>query len=287
MRMADEIDQGQANGEVRTRADNQHVQTSDKLASLDDIGVSRQRLSEWREVRDAGNDVVEGALSRAIAEGRSPTKAEILQAAREIRGEGDKKVRRAERERELGAKQCALPSKRYGVIVADPEWRFEPYSRKTGLNRSADKYYPTSSTELIAARDVASIAAADCVLFLWATAPMLPHALLVMGAWGFDYRSHQVWVKDKLGTGYWFRNQHELLLVGVRGDIPAPAPGENQPSVIGTPRGSHSEKPECFLESIEGLYPSLPKIELNRRGAPREGWDAWGLEATGHAEDMN
>jgi hypothetical protein len=43
-------------------------------------------------------------------------------------------------------------------------------------------------------------------------------------------------------------------------------------------------------EAIEILYPSLPKIELNRRGPPREGWDAWGLEATeqlGHAEDMN
>jgi hypothetical protein len=53
---------------------------------------------------------------------------------------------------------------------------------------------------------------------------MLPQALAVMAAWGFEYRSHAVWAKDRVGTGYWFRNQHELLLIGVRGAIPAPAP---------------------------------------------------------------
>jgi hypothetical protein len=44
----------------------------------------------------------------------------------------------------------------------------------------------------------ASIAAQDCALFLWATVPMLPQALLAMAAWGFDYRSHVIWAKDRL-----------------------------------------------------------------------------------------
>ena len=29
---------------------------------------------------------------------------------------------------------------------------------------------------------------------------------------------------------------------------------------------------------IEKYYPNLPKIELNRRGLPRPGWEAWGNE---------
>jgi N6-adenosine-specific RNA methylase IME4 len=190
----------------------------------------------------------------------------------------DKQARRAEREAELGATQLALPAKKYGVIVADPEWRFEPWSRETGMDRAADNHYPTSCTEVIAARDVASIAADGCVLFLWATAPMLPQALEVLTAWGFEYRSHVVWVKDHIGTGYWFRNKHELLLVGTRGEIPAPAPGEQWPSAINAPVEEHSAKPEIFLEMIEGHFRSLPKIELNRRGAARPGWDAWGNE---------
>ena len=111
----------------------------------------------------------------------------------------------------------ALPDKKYAVIVADPEWRFEPRSRETGMDRAADNHYPTSELDAIKARGVASIAADDCVLFLWATAPMLPQALAVMEAWGFAYKSHAIWVKDRIGTGYWFRNKHELLLIGPEG----------------------------------------------------------------------
>ena len=55
---------------------------------------------------------------------------------------------------------------------------------------------------------------------------MLPHALTVMAAWGFDYVSHYAWGKDKIGTGYWSREKHELLLIGTRGKVPCPAQGE-------------------------------------------------------------
>jgi len=35
----------------------------------------------------------------------------------------EKKTARLEREASLGAKQCALPDKKYGVIYGDPPWR--------------------------------------------------------------------------------------------------------------------------------------------------------------------
>lgn len=216
----------------------------------------------------------------------------VSEAYRRIKAEKEaakqaKKERRANREAALGERiargnddlaQAAASGKRYGVILADPEWRFEPYSRETGMDRAADNHYPTSPTAAIAARPVAEIAARDCVLFLWATAPMLPDALAVMAAWGFTYRSHCIWRKDRPGTGYWFINTHELLLVGTRGDVPCPAPGEQMRSVIDAPLGAHSEKPAFAHEMIERLFPSLPKIELNARAA-RPGWDVWGAEA--------
>ena len=40
---------------------------------------------------------------------------------------------------------------------------------------------------------------------------MLPQALEVMAAWGFVYKTHIAWVKDKDGTGYWFRNKHPKI----------------------------------------------------------------------------
>lgn len=190
----------------------------------------------------------------------------------------EKKAKRSTREADLALRQRALPVKRYGVIYADPEWRFEPYSRETGMDRAADNHYPTTPLNDIVLRPVADIAARDCVLFLWATAPMLKAALRVLENWGFAYKSHFIWDKERIGNGYWNRNRHELLLVGTRGDIPAPAMGEQWESLIRVPPGEHSAKPEIFAEMIEAYYPNLPKIELNARHA-RPGWDVWGLEA--------
>ncbi len=200
----------------------------------------------------------------------------------------EKRTRRARLEAELGARQRALPQKRYGVVYADPPWRFEPYSRITGMDRAAENHYPTSSLAEIKALDVKSIAAADCVLFLWATAPMLPPAVDVMGAWGFAYKTCAVWNKDRIGTGYWFRNKHEILLVGTRGHVPAPAMGTQWPSLVEAPVGRHSQKPAILYEMIETYFPTLPKIELHARGVvPRPGWDVWGLEAPAPEEQRS
>jgi N6-adenosine-specific RNA methylase IME4 len=109
---------------------------------------------------------------------------------------------------------------------------------------------------------------------------MLPQAIEVMEAWGFIYKTCAVWSKDRIGTGYWFRNKHEILLVGTRGHVPAPAMGTQWSSLIPAPVGRHSEKPEAFCEMIESYFPTLPKIELHARGVvQRPGWDVWGLEA--------
>jgi N6-adenosine-specific RNA methylase IME4 len=177
----------------------------------------------------------------------------------------EKKERRARREAELGERQRALPDKRYGVILADPPWRFEPYSRITGMDRAADNHYPTNALEEIKALTVAAIAARDCALFLWATVPMLPQAHEVMASWGFTYKSNFVWAKDRIGTGYWGRNKHEHLLIGTRGHVPAPAMGTQAASLIEAPVGRYSEKPAVLYGIIDRDFPTLPKIELRAR----------------------
>lgn len=249
-------------------------------ATLSDLDISRSQSSRWQQFAALPLEEQETKIAKAkrIAVATIDGDQDVLKEARADR-QREKTTKRATRERILGGIQCALPTRKYGVIVADPEWRFEPWSRTTGMDRAADNHYPTSCTEVIAARDVPEIAADDCVLFLWATIPMLPHALMVMGAWGFDYKSHYVWIKDKAGTGYWAREAHELLLIGTQGKPVAPAMGTQYASAIQSPRLSHSQKPEWFLEMIESWYPTMPKIELNRRGPPRAGWDAWGNQA--------
>jgi N6-adenosine-specific RNA methylase IME4 len=196
----------------------------------------------------------------------------------------EKQQRRTDREAELGAKQLAWPTKISGVIYVDVPWSWASYSQITGMDRAPS--YPTMDLDAIKALDIASIAAPDCVLFMWATVPTLMQAGEVMAAWGFEYKSHIVWLKkdrggekDRGGTGYWNRCVHEILLIGTRGKIPAPAQGTQEDSVIAASIGEHSAKPAAFAEMIERLYPTLPKIELFARGAPRPRWDVWGNEA--------
>lgn len=213
-------------------------------------------------------------MAFAVAEGIR----EVIKEARAERHRKRKK-QRAKREKIVAENIAALPQKRYGVILADPEWRFEAWSEKGLDSTSAHNHYGTSPLDEIKRRDVGSLAADDSVLFLWATVPMLPQALEVMNAWGFGYVSNFAWHKNKAGTGYWNRNKHEHLLIGTRGKIPAPADGMQFESVIVADVRAHSQKPDAVYEIIEAYFPNIPKIELNLRGAPRPGWDGWGAEA--------
>lgn len=272
------------------------IEEAARMVNVDAAGTERARTVLARATPEVREAVDKGRLSVAAAAQASKLPEETQRKIADEASAGRanvvrtviKKETRDAREVDLGRRQHALPEKKYGVILADPEWRFEPYSRDTGMDRSPDNHYDTSDTLDIIARPVVNIAAKDAVLWLWATAPMLPQALRVMAGWGFEYKTHLIWHKtrngDGRGSGYWFTGEHELLLVGTRGSIPAPATAVG-PSIIQLPwQGRHSAKPEEFAELIEALYPNLPKIELNRRGAPRPGWDAWGNEAAEAAE---
>jgi N6-adenosine-specific RNA methylase IME4 len=216
------------------------------------------------------------------------------------------KHRRDERLAHISSKAAGFPDGKFAVIYCDIPRRFNVRSRETGLERSPDNHYPTMTFDELIALSVADLAAPDCVLFFWSTAASLLDDIEIMTEWGFvalrsrdesgrlkrdaagrallpvgagSYRSHQVWAKDRAGTGYWFRSKHELLLVGVRGNVPAPLPGTQDDSLINAPVGAHSQKPDCFRNMIGRHYAGLPMIELFCRGAPGPGWQAFGNQA--------
>lgn len=194
-----------------------------------------------------------------------------------------KQERRDGREKELGERQIAMPEGKFGVIVEDYEWDHETWS-EAGKDRHAGNHYPVSrdahTAEEIVNRtaDRFACAADDCFLGMWTTIPHLAIAIDVLRMRGFDYKSHYVWGKDRIITGYWSRGKHEVMLIGVKGNIPCPAMGTQDASLIMAPSGAHSEKPECFMAMIERYFPTLPKLELNSRKS-RPGWTVWGLDA--------
>lgn len=173
--------------------------------------------------------------------------------------------------------------RQYPVIYADPPWQYEHC--KTD-NRAIENHYPTMTLKDICAFPVSDLATSDAVLFLWSTSPKLAEAMQVIESWGFVYRTCMVWVKDKIGMGYYARQEHELLLIATRGSLPVPEPQNRPPSVIKAPRLAHSEKPVEFYEAIERMYPEYDKYELFGR-KPRKGWAVFGNEVEVNGGDGN
>jgi N6-adenosine-specific RNA methylase IME4 len=277
---------------------NQHSEGLPIGRSSELLNVSERTVARAREVLNRGTQELQSAVERGAvsvaaaadvatesAEAQreivAPGEREILEAAKRIRG-ARAEVRRAERVARIltisGGNSPLPQNQKYPVILADPPWHFEVYNEDSGIERAAANHYPTMSLAEICELSIADLAAPDAVVFLWTTAPHLHEAFEVLAAWGFQYVSNLVWVKDKFGLGYWVRNQHELVLIARRGDMPTPAPACRPPSVIQAPTREHSRKPDEVYALIERMYPELPKIELFSR-SPREGWAAWGNQS--------
>lgn len=169
--------------------------------------------------------------------------------------------------------------KKYSVIYADPPWSY----KNKGTRAAADRHYGTMSLEDIKNLQVEEIAEHDCVLFLWATFPMIREALETIRAWGFEYKTAAfVWVKKNrrsdswfMGLGNWTRSNTEICLLATRGRPKRVSASVR--SLVISHIGRHSAKPPEVRESIVRLMGDVNRIELFARERA-EGWDAWGNE---------
>ncbi len=168
--------------------------------------------------------------------------------------------------------------KKYQIIYADPPWRYDFSNTK---NREIENHYATLTLNDIKALDVPCDT--NCILYLWATAPKLLEALEVMKAWGFTYKTQAIWDKGMIGMGYWWRGQHEILMVGVKGKMSPPEQSRRESSIYNEKRTRHSKKPKHYKEFISRAYPDLNKIELFAR-EKTPGWDVWGNEVDSDIE---
>ncbi len=190
--------------------------------------------------------------------------------------------------------------KRFRCIAADPPWN----ERGGGqITRGAQRHYELMTTSaIIETLKYSPLWLPDpegCLLWLWATSNYLRDGFEVMDGLGFEYITHLVWVKDKIGLGQRTRQRHEHLLLGRMGKVPVPAPPDRPDSVIdeleaesaayesaayaaafaGTLREAkehHSKKPAEAYRRIERSCEG-PRLECFAR-EQREGWTVWGNE---------
>jgi N6-adenosine-specific RNA methylase IME4 len=178
-----------------------------------------------------------------------------------------------------------LRGRKFRTVLADPPWRFVNRTGKMAPEHKRLNRYGTMTTEEICQLPVAEVLDRTAHLYLWTPNALLPDALKVMAAWGFEYKTNIVWHKvrkdggsDGRGVGFYFRNVTELVLFGVRGPgARTLAPGRRQVNFMASRKREHSRKPDEQYALIESCSPG-PYLEMFARGT-RRNWTYWGNQA--------
>lgn len=181
--------------------------------------------------------------------------------------------------------KVSLPKGIFDVIYADPAIRFNNRS----IRGSADNNYETMEIEDIArgifnGENVRHIIAENAVMFMWFPSSILFYEIVttiagvaisvpaykyILNSWGFDtIKTDFVWDKKIIGPGTYSKNQHETLIMAIKGEMPTPA--ERFSSIHSEQRTqTHSQKPIHFYEMIEQMYPQRKYVELWARPEKR------------------
>jgi N6-adenosine-specific RNA methylase IME4 len=173
-----------------------------------------------------------------------------------------------------------LPLFGLDLVIADPPWLFALRS-SAGEEKSPQAQYDCMTLEAIKALPVGHLVGCDSWLLLWATAPLLPQAIEVMHAWGFQYRTRFAWRKTtargkvRMGPGYVVRTMHEDILVGAIGQ---PSYARAFPSIFDGLAREHSRKPDAFYHLVERFAPAARRVDLFSRQS-RPGFTSWRNEA--------
>jgi len=224
-------------------------------------GVSRRKMEQAAFVKKEAPilfaEVKEGAISLAAAV-RDTKKKKQIEALEDIK-----------------TKEVKLLDGKFDVLVIDPPWPIKKIERDERPNQS-EIDYPTMTVEEIGTYFTDKIHHADdCHVWLWTTHKFFPDAVNLFATWSVKYVCTFVWHKpggfQPIGLPQY---NCEFCLYGRIGN----------PSFIDTKafftcfnadRGKHSEKPDCFYETVV-------RVTAGLRGAPFERKSRAGFEVGGN-----
>jgi N6-adenosine-specific RNA methylase IME4 len=277
--------------EGQKRGCNQHSKDADaasmtqaEAAELTSISVDTiQRLQKLLTLAKVAN-------RREEIEGRVKDDQSISQLLRqleahEIYEKVNSKAVKAAIKKSGNDLQAMIRSKlTYSVVYADPPW---DYGHKVSTAIGAPhNEYALMALDDIKAMDIRSLAAKNSICWLWVPNCLINRGIEVLNAWGFEFVTSLVWIKNKGAPSKGaVLPRHETILIGKRGAGLGKKEDENiESTAFCEPVGQHSCKPEIFAQMIETLYPETAKIELFAR-VPREGhgWTVWGNQSNGAA----
>jgi N6-adenosine-specific RNA methylase IME4 len=247
------------------------------MTYISDLGLDKSRALEAQRIGHLPEKELEKALAAAHKADRLSTVSDLIISARPwwYKASREKKHKIIHATAATISRPAAPGP--FPLLYPDPPWKFATFSEK-GLERTPDQKYPTLTDEEIInykvfGKTVPEIAHRDAALLMWCTSSNIHRALSIMDAWGFSYKSQAIWAHTRKDGALWpgmglvFRNIHDVLLYGTRGNMPGPQ--YQPPSVFLLPRGEHSAKPPEFRQEIERMYPDFDattRLEMFARG---------------------
>ncbi|MDD2944159.1 MAG: MT-A70 family methyltransferase [bacterium] len=211
-----------------------NISSAAKLAALAKEDQSQLNFDDIKAIQDASK-----AINKAKFETRRQERLQEIEAKR------------------ANNKPLDASMGTFSVVYADPPWN---YMGEMAVG------YPCMSVQEICDMPISEICADDAVVIMWCSSSLLPDALQVMNAWGFTFKTSAVWDKNVTGQGAYFRQAHEVLMIGIKGNVPEVPYSARPSSVLKYPRLEHSRKPLELYQLIDDMYPELNKIELFCRG---------------------
>lgn len=214
---------------------------------------------------------------------------------------------------------------KFNILVVDPPYDFGDKLKQSKTKRGASSQYKVMKDDSILNMPVNKIIANDALLALWVPSSRLQFGMDCMKEWGFVQKQTWVWVKTKkdplkdlkramkkdikIGAtlkapvrvetfdinsilsfymGRYFRQSHEIVLIGAKGKILKRLKDKSQRSVFLGTIGQHSEKPEALQDRLEIMFPGHirnKKVELFAR-RDRENWvcAGWECPSTWHED---
>lgn len=199
-----------------------------------------------------------------------------------------------------------LNRRAYGVIYADPAWKFVGYNASgSGVPQRADEqHYSTMTVEDMASLPIAQLARNNCALCMWSTSSHTQQAFWLADQWGFKFSSKLFsWAKlnpkwaevDDDGPGNpklwhmgmgkgsrrntedcWLFTRAKPVRTLIKKDNGKIEPDFGVRELLISPVREHSRKPNEAYNRIERLFAG-PYCELFAR-SNRPGWDSWDNE---------
>ena len=219
--------------------------------TLDDLGITKDQSSRWQKMAKLPESLFERHVAEVRESGEELTTAGVLRLANQQRtkrkpktgGDSDGDQPDAGVVETLG--ELVAGDQRFGCLYVDPPW---PSGVETVM-----------TVDQLAKLPIGKLAAESAHLHLWTPSPRLFDARQLIAAWGFAYAGVFVWTRPNgTRTDYW-RDAHELLLLGVRGE--AAFADKNVASWLSTGRPRGDRKPARIRTLLESVSPG-PYCEL-------------------------